>query len=118
MSSVLVDGLSQTTAAPLHGIPCSSLRDRLSGRVIHGINPGPRPYLTLNEESELADFLVDAAKIGYGRTRRDVKGLVETYLQKKGGKGEDFMISNGWWDKFMKRHRNLSLCSGDATAKI
>ena len=33
---------------------------------IHGTNPGPRPYLSSSEESELAAFLVDAAKMGHG----------------------------------------------------
>ena len=27
-------------------VPRSTLKDRISGRVIHGTNPGPRPYLS------------------------------------------------------------------------
>lgn len=118
INSVTKDGLSQHKAADLHGVPRSTLKDRLSGRVIHGTNPGPRPYLSNTEEAELADFLVETAKIGYGRTRRDVKCLVETHLQNHGGKDEDFNVSDGWWDKFMKRHPNLSLRSGDSTANV
>jgi len=30
-----------------------TLEDRLSGRVKHGTNPGPFPYLTSNEEADL-----------------------------------------------------------------
>ena len=60
------DGLSQNQAAELHGVPCSTLKDRHHGRVIHGTNPDPQPYLSSSEESELAAFLVDAAKMGYG----------------------------------------------------
>ena len=63
---LLKDGLSQNQAADLHGVPRSILKDRLHGRVIHGTNPGPRPYLSSSEESELAAFLVDAAKTGCG----------------------------------------------------
>lgn len=45
MDSVLKKGLSGNKAADLHGVPRSTLKDRLSGRVIHGVKPGPKPYL-------------------------------------------------------------------------
>ena len=68
LENVIKDGLSQNRAADLHGVPRSTLKDRLSGRVVHGTNPGPQSYLSSSEELELAAFLVDAAKMGYGRT--------------------------------------------------
>ena len=37
-------------AAELHGVPKSTLKDRLSGRVEVGCVPGPRPYLHRSEE--------------------------------------------------------------------
>ena len=87
LESVIKDGLSQNRAADLHGVPRSTLKDRLSGKVIHGTNPGPQSYLSSSEELELASFLVDAVKMGYSRTRHDVKCLVETHLQINGNKG-------------------------------
>ena len=41
----------------------------MSGKVVHGTNPGPKPFLTAVEEKELSSFLVDIAKAGYGKTR-------------------------------------------------
>jgi len=41
-----------------------TLKNRISGRVKHGTKPGPQSYLTPEEESELADFLVNACKMG------------------------------------------------------
>ena len=38
------DGLSGNQAADLHGIPRSTLKHRLSGRVIHGTKSGPKSY--------------------------------------------------------------------------
>jgi len=64
-------------AARQHGVPASTLKDRLSGRVIHGTKPGLVPYLSSKEEDELAVYLVEASKLGYGKTRRQVKGIVE-----------------------------------------
>ena len=60
-------------AADLHGVPRSTLKDRLSGRVQHGTKPGPAPYLSKAEESELSAHLVHVANMGYGKTQRDVK---------------------------------------------
>ena len=38
----------------VHGVPRTSLYDRIKGRVIHGVKPGPKQYLTVEEETELA----------------------------------------------------------------
>ena len=44
-------------AAKLYNVPQQTLQDRISGRVIHGSNPGPKPYLLQSEENELAEIL-------------------------------------------------------------
>ena len=55
--------------------------------------------------------------MGLGKTCRDVKCLVEVCVRKKGTlRGS--AVSNGWWDKFLKRNPMLSLRSGDSTAGI
>ena len=69
------------------------------------------------EECELADHLLEAAEIGYGKTCRDVCCIVETYLKQKGTlKGET--VSHGWWEKFLKRNPSLRLRVGDSTAGV
>ena len=83
LKSVLDDGVSRNKAAMMHGVPCSTLKDRLSGRVIHGRKPGPKPYLNVDEEQELADHLITASNIGYGKTRQDVFSIVEKYVNQK-----------------------------------
>ena len=62
--------------AILHGVPRQTLQDRISGKVVHGINPGPKPYLSsVQEEKDLAGFLIDSAKVGYGKSRDQVKSI-------------------------------------------
>ena len=39
---------------------------------MHGSKPGPKPYLLKAEEESLADFLVETAKAGYGKSRQQV----------------------------------------------
>ena len=47
-----------------NSVLASMLKDRLSGRVKHGTNPGAVPYLTSDEEDELATFLIQVSEIG------------------------------------------------------
>ena len=70
------------------------------------------------EECDLADHLIQSAKIGHGKTRKEVKSIVEKVAREKelfrGSKG----VSNGWWWNFKKRQPFLSLRRGDSTAHV
>lgn len=67
----------------------------MRGRVVHGTNPGPSTYLDKDEEHALAEHLIDAAKIGYGKTRRQVKGIVENVARAKNVLRANH-VSDGW----------------------
>ena len=71
-------------AAKQYGVPQQTLGDQVSGKVIHGTNPGPKPFLTAVEEKELSSFLVDIAKAGYGKTRKQIMDLAESVARDKG----------------------------------
>lgn len=71
------DGSSVSRASRDFGVPRSTLHDRVSGRVVHGVKPGPKPYLDNTEEKELGSYLKHCAKVGYGKTRKDVLCIVE-----------------------------------------
>ena len=109
-------GMPVKRAARLFGVPRSTLRDRVAGNVKHGTNPGPVPYLTNAEEAELAGFLVDVAKAGYGKLRRDIKWIAKMWLVKNVLKHTK--ISDGWYRRFMERQSHLSLRKGDPTANV
>lgn len=63
--------------------PPTTLKDHLSGRVKHGTKSGPRLYLNDCEERALADHLIEAAKIGYGKTTKEVKSIAESIAKEK-----------------------------------
>jgi len=84
MKSAKSGRLSINMAAGTHGVPQSSLKDRLSGRVEHGWKPGPSPYLSTTEESELSKYLLSCSQVGFGKTRREVKCMVESVAKDKG----------------------------------
>jgi len=47
---------------PPQSVLHSTLKDKVSGQVVHGTKPGPKPYLTATEEKELAGLVIEAAK--------------------------------------------------------
>ena len=68
MLAALDGSLSKLCSRCANGIPRSTLKDHISARVENGTNPGPRPYLTKDEETDLVHHLFTAAKLGYGKT--------------------------------------------------
>ena len=104
-------------AALQYGVPRSTLKDRLSGRVKHSRKPGPQSYLDPEEEQGLVEHLINAAQKGYGKTRKEVKHIAESVAcEKKLVKKNK--ISNGWWRGFTERNPMLCLRQGDATAHV
>lgn len=108
---------SINAAARGHGVPPTTLKNRLSGRVVDGTNPGPVPYLNNEEEHDLEEYLRQANKVGYGKTRNQVKVIAERVATDKGVL-RGARISDGWWRRFLQRHPNLSLRSGDSTGYV
>ena len=89
----------------LHGVPKSTLHDRISGRVRYGKKPGPAPYLHPIEEQKLADCLITVAKIGYVKTRKGVKMIAENIAKEKKVLWAS-QISDGWWKSFLHRNQD------------
>ena len=108
---------SINAAAKIHGVPPTTLKNRLSGKVVDGTNPGPVPYLDNEEEQELGEYLIQANKVGYGKTRNQVKVIAERVAIDKGVL-RGARISDGWWRRFLQRHPDLSLRSGDSTGYV
>jgi len=114
----VTQGCSIKRAAMEHGIPRTTLQDQISGRVQHGIPPGPKPYLNkFEEEGNLTMFLEVVAGVGYGKTRKQVMNLVETTARDKGVLRKQ-KISDGWFQRFIERQPQLSLWKGDRTAFV
>ena len=82
-----------------------------SGRVQHGRKPGPSPYLSNAEEKELASFITDVAKAGYGKSQQEIKQIAEDVANEKG-------VLKKTKRRFMERQPELSLRRGDANANV
>jgi len=62
--------LGVNRAAEEYDVPRTTLKDRIAGRVKHGSKSGLDPYLTLSQETELTEFLINVCKMGHGKTKR------------------------------------------------
>ena len=93
-------------ASLMYGIPRSTLHDHYSGKVKLYAKPGPNPYLNLEEEEELSTFLIRCSRIEYPKTRQPVLGIVQEIVSRR---QKDVTITNGWWERFSKRHPQVSL---------
>ena len=111
------EGVSVSKAAQDFDVPRSTLYDRVSGGVVHGVKPGPEPYLSQTEKKELGGYLKHCAKVGYGKTRRDVLCIVESAVNES-GKLRSGHVSDGWWRRFKEHQGDLSLRQGDSTAHV
>jgi len=108
--AVTTEKMGVNRAALEYKVPRTTLKDRVLLRVIHGCNTGPNPYLTKDEEKELVDFLLNCAKMGYRKTRKEVLQMVHS----KKGRKTVAKISEGWWIRFCKRWPELRLRKGDS----
>ena len=82
------------------------------------MKPGPKPFLSPTEEKDLAGFLIDSAKVGYGKSRQQVKSIAVCGICDKGRLNPNKILSNGWYYCFMGRQSELALRKGDPTANI
>ena len=102
------EGETVSRAARDHGVPKTTLFNRISGKVTHGTKPGPRPYLNYKGKLALGMYLKHCARVGYGMTRRDVLALVQIAASEK-----DVLrcsrISQGWWRRFLERQKGCWL---------
>jgi hypothetical protein len=96
------------TAAKKYGVPETTLRDRVSGRVdIDCCNMGKSPILSLDEENKLMKHLLEVANIGYGYNRKEsdytvTLGQMSVYL--------DHILCNSvtfFLDLTTKRKKNI-----------
>ena len=106
VDAVNIQGMSVSKAAKLHGIPRTTLNDHMLGKVLPGAKPGHPTLLTTTEEQDLVDFLLNSAKIGCARTRKEVIAIVGRMLSARGSKE---LVTSGWWNRFISRHTELAL---------
>ena len=107
MRSVLDENKPISRAARNHGVPKSTLHDRISGNVTHGDKPGPKQLLSPVEEAEFSDFLIEVAQAGYGKTRKEIRYIAGCVAVDKGRKRHLTYRMDGFSDSCKGSHSCL-----------
>ena len=116
--------LSIKGASREYNVPYSTLRDRLTGRVIDGVKNGSPTVLTDQEETDLSQYLIKCADLGVGKTRKQVMEMAYMciYHDPTRNKTAELWLANrtagkDWYYSFMKRHTELSLRKPERLSK-
>ena len=98
--------LSLRKAAEEHGVPKSTLHDKVSDKVALKARNGEKKHLTDEEESSLVDYLIGCASIGYAKSRRDVLAIAQQIANVR---DPTIQVTKGWWDSFRSRNPSIKL---------
>ena len=88
-------GMSVSKSSVIYGIPRSTLKDHVYGRVLPGAQPGAPTLLPPSEERDRVQLLCKCASTGYGKTRQDVMTIVThmlTVREKRSMTGANLLI--------------------------
>ena len=116
MEAVMSGELGVNRSALQHGVPRTTLKDRIAGRIQHGTKPGLLAYLDAKED-DLVKFLFECSRMGYGKTKREVIQIVEQAARRK-GMAIKTHISDGWWYRFCQRWPKVLLRKGDGFSQV
>lgn len=108
--SVVEDGKGVREAVRLYNVPIETPRRRVTGAVPLGCHPGPHTVLSEEEESEIVEYVVNMADMGFGLTREDIMQLAYQIAEKT---GKQHLFRNGsagqsWFEAFCGRHPKLT----------
>ncbi|XP_077867406.1 uncharacterized protein LOC144356563 isoform X1 [Saccoglossus kowalevskii] len=102
--------MSIRKAAAKWEIKRSTLGDRVSGRTQFGRRSGPPPFLTTEEETQVADWIIGMAERGFGVTKKQLLYTVKKILDTNKKVTPLIKIDppnlpgNKWYRQFIKRN--------------
>ena len=111
VKSIEDEGKGLREAARIYNVPVETLRRRVIGITSLDTKPGRDTGLTSEEETRLAQYIVDMCDMGFGLTRQDVMRVAYSIVEKA---GREHPFSNGmagraWFDGFRSRNPNLTM---------
>ncbi len=102
--AVKTDCLPVQRAAQLFGVPITTLKDRVCGRVpLHSVKSGPEPLFSMEEEHDLVQQISYTGSLGYGYTKAQVVELATDFALHLGKKISAEALSTKWLTGFLKR---------------
>lgn len=103
------NGDSVRKAAKIHGIPASTLRDKVRQKYSKS-GPGKSTVLTADEERKICEWIIKMARAGFPVSTQKVKVCVANFLKKTNRSGvfKKGAPGRSWLQGFFKRHPTIS----------
>ena len=96
------------TAARQYGVPQTTLRDRVLGRIDpETTSSGPQALLSQHEETVFVEHIKTMSQLGYGYSRSEVINQASSYAVFLGKRDEEHPLSDRWYRSFMDRWPEL-----------
>ncbi|KAJ8043572.1 Jerky protein-like-like [Holothuria leucospilota] len=103
----------------MYGIPRATLFDKVKERTPLTCTLGAPTVLTKEEENQLANWVINMGKIGYGRTRQELTLTVKQILDKTNRRNpfKNNLPGRHWVEGFLQRHQHISKRTKEALGK-
>ena len=95
------NGLSQNQSAQKHGMPQTTLSDRIRGLPSRSEVTQPAQLLSKSQEARLVTWILRQEALGYAPSHSQVRATVAALLQQQ---GQERPIGVHWISRFVKRH--------------
>lgn len=103
-------GMPVKTAARQYGVPQTTLRDRVLGRIDpETTSSGPQALFSQHEEAVFVEHIKSMAKLGYGYSRGELIDQASNYAVFVGKRDQGHPLSDRWYRGFMDRWPELKL---------
>jgi hypothetical protein len=98
------NGLSQNQSAQKHGMPQTTLSDRLRGLPSRSEVTQPAQLLSEPQEARLVTWILRQESLGYAPSHSQVRATVAALLRQQ---GRERPIGAHWTSRFVKRHPSV-----------
>jgi Tc5 transposase DNA-binding domain/helix-turn-helix, Psq domain len=108
----IANGVPTKTAAKTHGVPRTTLRDRISGSQNHRSAYSNMQRLSPEQEDHLAAWILQQESFNYAPTHAQVRAIATSVLKQAG----DYQpLGKKWTTHFLNRHLELKTKLGRRT---
>lgn len=94
--------ISLSQASSIYNIPKGTLHNKVHGKTPLVCKKGPSTILSHEDESHIATWIINMAKVGYPVSHHDLKDTVAQFFEERGQ--PDIKPGKTWFRLFLNRH--------------